>query len=307
MQLALAEIPLLRSSVSGDSEQQDQQGWGSRYIMGSGESPSELRARALRDRELQLRRVLERLRDKRTLMRKERGRREFPVVSVVGYTNCGKTTLIQALTGEATLQPRDQPFATLDVTVHEGLLPSRLRVLYVDTIGFLSQLPHSLIHAFSATLEDVAYSDVLVHVTDVSHPDAELQKATVLSTLRGLGLRPALLESALEVHNKVDLVPGYMPCSGALAVSAVSGRGLDELTTALEASVLRATGRQLLTLRVHLGGPQLRWLYKEAVVQQVQELPEGGAAHVTVVITQAAYGRFQKLFPADITSAPHTD
>ncbi|EDM14075.1 GTP binding protein 6 (putative) (predicted), isoform CRA_a [Rattus norvegicus] len=308
MQLALAEIPLLRSSVSGDSEQQDQQGWGSRYIMGSGESFSELRARALRDRELRLRRVLERLRDKRRLMRKERVRREFPVVSVVGYTNCGKTTLIRALTGEATLQPRDQPFATLDVTVHEGRLPSRLRVLYVDTIGFLSQLPHSLIHAFSATLEDVAYSDVLVHVTDVSHPDAELQKATVLSTLRGLGLRPALLESAVEVHSKVDLVPGHTtPCSGALAVSAVSGRGLDELKAALEASVLRATGRQLLTIRVRLGGPQLGWLYNEAVVQQVQELPEGGAAHVTVVITQAAYGRFQKLFPTDITSDPHTD
>ena len=164
MQLALAEIPLLRSSVNTDSGQQDQQGWGSRYIMGSGESPTELRARALRDRELRLRRVLERLRDKRRLMRKERVRREFPVVSVVGYTNCGKTTLIQALTGEAALQPRDQPFATLDVTVHAGLLPSRLRILYVDTIGFLSQLPHSLIHAFSATLEDVAYSDVLVHV-----------------------------------------------------------------------------------------------------------------------------------------------
>lgn len=276
--------------------------------MGSGESFSELRARALRDRELRLRRVLERLRDKRRLMRKERVRREFPVVSVVGYTNCGKTTLIRALTGEATLQPRDQPFATLDVTVHEGRLPSRLRVLYVDTIGFLSQLPHSLIHAFSATLEDVAYSDVLVHVTDVSHPDAELQKATVLSTLRGLGLRPALLESAVEVHSKVDLVPGHtMPCSGALAVSAVSGRGLDELKAALEASVLRATGRQLLTIRVRLGGPQLGWLYNEAVVQQVQELPEGGAAHVTVVITQAAYGRFQKLFPTDITSDPHTD
>ncbi|XP_052024429.1 putative GTP-binding protein 6 isoform X4 [Apodemus sylvaticus] len=208
MQLALAEIPLLRSSVSGDSALQDQQGWGSRYIMGSGESPTELRARALRDRELRLRSILERLRDKRRLMRRERVRREFPVVSVVGYTNCGKTTLIQALTGEATLQPRDQPFATLDVTVHAGLLPSRLRILYMDTIGFLSQLPHSLIHAFSATLEDVAYSDVLMHVTDVSHPDAELQKATVLSTLRGLHLPPALLESALEVHSKVDLVPG---------------------------------------------------------------------------------------------------
>lgn len=87
-----------------------------------------------------------------------RGGRGLWQGALVSPAPLGKTTLIRALTGEATLQPRDQPFATLDVTVHEGRLPSRLRVLYMDTIGFLSQLPHSLIHAFSATLEDVAYS-----------------------------------------------------------------------------------------------------------------------------------------------------
>ncbi|XP_022348458.1 putative GTP-binding protein 6 [Enhydra lutris kenyoni] len=120
----------------------------------------------------------------------------------------GKTTLIKALTGDDAVQPRDQLFATLDVTAHAGWLPSRMAVIYMDTIGFLSQLPYSLIESFSATLEDVAHSDLIVHVRDVTHPEAELQKACVLSSLRGLCLPAPLLDSVLEVHNKTDLVPG---------------------------------------------------------------------------------------------------
>lgn len=172
-----------------------------------------------------------------------------PCVSrmLVPVPTAGKTTLIKALTGDTALQPRDQLFATLDVTAHAGWLPSRVPVLYMDTVGFLSRLPHGLIQAFSATLGDVAHSvgvvtlvsglvggvvvfkgpphlsfrvtcqlpsvvphpqDVVVHVRDVAHPDTDLQKETVLSTLQGLRLPPALLGSVLEVHNKVDLVPG---------------------------------------------------------------------------------------------------
>ncbi|XP_051047945.1 LOW QUALITY PROTEIN: putative GTP-binding protein 6 [Phodopus roborovskii] len=298
LQLALAEIPLLRSTLSRRSAWLDHEGRGSRYIMGSGESFTELRHRVMKEKEAKIRRALERLRDKRSLLREAAHTGEFPIVSVVGYTNCGKTTLIKALTGEAAMQPCNQLFATLDVTAHAGSLPSRIPVLYVDTIGFLSQLPHSLIQSFSATLEDVAHSDVIMHVRDMSHPNTEQQKTSVLSTLQSLQLPSALLDSMLEVHNKVDLVPGYSPSgSGVLAVSALLGHGLDELKVALEKSVLQATGRQVLTLCVQLGGPQLSWLYKEATVQHVQELPETGAAHVTVIISRAAYGRFRKLFP----------
>uniref|UniRef100_A0A8C2MV83 Putative GTP-binding protein 6 n=1 Tax=Cricetulus griseus TaxID=10029 RepID=A0A8C2MV83_CRIGR len=296
LQLALAEIPLLRGLGSG--QQRPYFSTAIRVSVSPGESFTKLRHRVLKEKEAKIRRALERLRDKRSLLRRQRTQREFPIVSVVGYTNCGKTTLIKALTGEAAMQPRDQLFATLDVTAHAGSLPSRIPVLYMDTIGFLSQLPHSLIQSFSATLEDVAHSDVIMHVRDVSHPSTEQQKASVLSTLQGLQLPSALLDSMLEVHNKVDLVPGYSPPGpGVLAVSALLGHGLDELKAALEESVLRATGRQVLTLCVRLGGPQLSWLYKEATVQQVQELPETGAAHVTVIISRAAYGRFRKLFP----------
>uniref|UniRef100_A0A8D1NNM6 Hflx-type G domain-containing protein n=1 Tax=Sus scrofa TaxID=9823 RepID=A0A8D1NNM6_PIG len=298
LQVALAELPLLRSHLKSDVGRLDGRGGGSRYIMGSGESSLQVQQRLLKDKEVRIRRALERLRGKRLLLGRQRRRREFPVISVVGYTNCGKTTLIKALTGDAAVQPRDQLFATLDVTAHAGSLPSRMAVIYMDTIGFLSQLPHSLIESFSATLEDVAHSDLIVHVRDVSHPETELQKDSVLSALRGLRLPAVLLDNVLEVHNKVDLVPGYKPMGPhAVAVSALLGLGLEELKARLEDAVLTATGRRVLTLRVRLAGAQLSWLHKEATVQAVDVMPEAGAADVKVIISHSAYGRFRKLFP----------
>nr|XP_012295078.2 putative GTP-binding protein 6 [Aotus nancymaae] len=165
--------------------------------------------------------------------------------------------LMKALTGDTDLQPRDQLFATLDVTAHVGTLPSRLTVLYVDAVGFLSQLPHGLIESFSATLEDVAHSDLILHMRDVSHPKAELQKASVVSMLHRLRLPTPLLDSMLQVHNKVDPVPGYHPTEpNVVPMSALLGHGLQELKAELDAAVLKATGRQVLPLRVRLaGGP----------------------------------------------------
>ncbi|KAF5920773.1 hypothetical protein HPG69_010307 [Diceros bicornis minor] len=298
LQVALAELPLLRSSLRNDTASLDGRAGGSRYIMGSGESFVQVQQRLFKEKEMKIRKALERLRKKRHLLGTQRRRREFPVISVVGYTNCGKTTLVKALTGDAAIQPRDQLFATLDVTAHAGLLPCHMTVIYVDTIGFLSQLPHGLIESFSATLQDVAHSDLIVHVRDVSHPETELQKASVLSTLRGLRLPARLLDSVVEVHNKADRVPGYSPAEPhALAVSALLGQGLEELKARLEDAVLRATGRRVLTLRVRLAGPQLSWLHREATVQDVEVFPEAGAADVKVIMSSSAYGKFRKLFP----------
>ncbi|XP_059576930.1 putative GTP-binding protein 6 isoform X3 [Alligator mississippiensis] len=210
LQIALAEIPLLRSNLKTEVSHLDQQRGGSRYIMGSGETFLETQTRLLRERELKIRNALENLRRKRSILRTQRQKREFPVISVMGYTNCGKTTLIKALTGDAGLQPQDQLFATLDITAHAGYLPSHLAVIYVDTIGFLSDLPHDLIGSFSATLEEVAHSDLIVHVRDVSHPETVQQKASVLSVLKNLNLPSHLLDSIVEVHNKVDLVERWL-------------------------------------------------------------------------------------------------
>ncbi|XP_067841859.1 putative GTP-binding protein 6 [Heptranchias perlo] len=297
LQIALAEIPYLRSQVKNELANLDQQGGGSRYIMGSGETFMEVQQRLLKERELKIRGALEKLRKKRQLLRTQRKRREFPVISVMGYTNCGKTTLIKSLTGDSGLHPRDQLFATLDVTTHAGLMPSRMMVLYVDTIGFLSQLPHNLIESFSATLEDVAYSDVIVHVRDISHPETTNQKVNVLNVLRNLQLSNQLLDSIIEVHNKIDLVDGYQPTDpNIVAVSALHGFGLDELKKKIEEAVLRATGKLILTIEINLAGPQLSWLHKEATVQGVDVLPEDGLANVSVIISSSAYGKYRKLF-----------
>ncbi|KAM8875046.1 putative GTP-binding protein 6 isoform 3-T4 [Spinachia spinachia] len=210
LQISLAEIPLLRSRLKNEMADLDQQGGGSRYIGGSGETLTEVQQRLLRERELKIRSALEKLRRKRRLLRSQRRDKELPAVSVLGYTNCGKTTLIKALTGDAGLRPRNQLFATLDVTVHAAQL-SHMTVLYVDTIGFLSQLPHQLIDSFSATLEDIKHSDVLVHVRDVSHPETANQKANVLRVLENMRIPDRLLSSMIEVHNKTDLVDKSPP------------------------------------------------------------------------------------------------
>ncbi|XP_023656798.2 putative GTP-binding protein 6 [Paramormyrops kingsleyae] len=297
LQISLAEIPLLRSRLKDELSNLDQQGGGSRYIMGSGETFLEVQQRLLREREMKIRSALEKLRKKRHLLRSQRKSRDFPVVSVIGYTNCGKTTLIKALTGDRGLQPRDQLFATLDVTVHGGQLPSRMPVLFVDTIGFLSQLPHQLIDSFSATLEDVSHSDLIVHVRDISHPETLNQKVNVLNVLKNLQVPERLMNSIVEVHNKIDLVDSYQPTEqDAIAISALKEQGLQELKGAIETAVMKATGRQVLTLNVDLSSPQLSWLYKEAAVQDVDVVAEEGSALVKVIISTAAYGRYRKLF-----------
>uniref|UniRef100_A0AAY4EG89 Putative GTP-binding protein 6 n=1 Tax=Denticeps clupeoides TaxID=299321 RepID=A0AAY4EG89_9TELE len=297
LQISLAEIPLLRSRLKNEVADLDQQGGGSRYIMGSGETQMEVQQRLLKERELKIRAALERLRRKRHMLRSQRQQRDFPVISVMGYTNCGKTTLIKALTGDAALEPKDQLFATLDVTVHAGQLLSRMTVLYVDTIGFLSQLPHRLIDSYSATLEDVVHSDLIIHVRDVSHPETVNQKANVLKVLKNLQIPEKLLQSIVEVHNKIDLIDGYEPTEAdALLISALKGHGLQHLKQKVEEAVVKSTGKQVLALKVDLGGPQLSWLYKEATVQEV-EVVDDRSAKVTVIISAAAYGRYRKLFP----------
>uniref|UniRef100_A0A3Q2XY60 GTP binding protein 6 (putative) n=1 Tax=Hippocampus comes TaxID=109280 RepID=A0A3Q2XY60_HIPCM len=286
-----------RSRLKNEFLNLDQQGGGARYIGGSGETQQEVQQRLLREREMKIRAALEKLSRKRRLLRTRRKHKEFPIVSVLGYTNCGKTTLIKALTGDAGLHPQDRLFATLDVTVHAGQLPGRVTVLYVDTIGFLSHLPHQLIDSFAATLEDIKHSDVLIHVRDVSHPENVNQKANVLNVLRNLRVPDALLSSMIEVHNKIDLIDNYESTEDdSLAISALNGRGLEALKTAVERRVLAATGKRLVSLKVDLSTPQLSWLYKEAAVQDVSVDADEGSAVVKVVIGNAAYGRYRKMF-----------
>uniref|UniRef100_UPI00358E4C7C putative GTP-binding protein 6 isoform X1 n=1 Tax=Myxine glutinosa TaxID=7769 RepID=UPI00358E4C7C len=298
LQISLAEIPLLRSKLHKELSGMKRQGSASRYTRGSGETQTELRRRILEERKQRIEKKLLSLRKKRIVMRKQRQRLEIPLIAVVGYTNSGKTTLIKSLTKDKKLAPRDALFATLDVTVHGAQLPCRLPVLFMDTVGFLSQLPHGLVESFTATLQDITVADVILHVRDMSHPDRNDQCATVNQVLQQLGLPPALLHSVIEVQNKIDLLPGLPDRSipGAVPVSALTGAGFEDLLQTLERAVLHATHRRHLMLRIALSGPQLQWLYQEAAVQEVSPLPDGESAEVTVLITSSALKQYKQRF-----------
>ncbi|KAJ8947104.1 hypothetical protein NQ318_002463 [Aromia moschata] len=245
------------------------------------------------NREQKLKSALAELRNQRTLLRSKRQKMEYPVVAVVGYTNAGKTCLIKALTGEESLQPRNQLFATLDVTLHSGILPSGLEVLYVDTVGFISDIPTNLIECFVATLEDAVLSDVILHVEDLSSACFEYKRNHVLSTLKDLGAQTGyenIMEKVIHVGNKCDLVKDIHTLKDKSLDMMVSGKkeiGLEKLRSYLEDIVLKATSRQKITIRVINGGDEIRWLYKNATV--VHAIPDTDPQYVKakVIITQS--------------------
>jgi GTP-binding protein HflX len=177
-----------------------------------------------------IRRDLEQVRRHRALLRRPRRKIPFPIVALVGYTNAGKSSLMNALT-RAGVVVRDQLFATLDPTLRRLALPGGRVALLSDTVGFIRKIPHQLVAAFQATLEEVQEAELLLHVVDVSHPHAELQQAAVEAVLGELGLadRPTIL-----AYNKIDRLgqrPDFPwgPGSGRVAISAKTGAGLDDL------------------------------------------------------------------------------
>ncbi|XP_019640776.1 PREDICTED: putative GTP-binding protein 6 [Branchiostoma belcheri] len=305
LQIALAEIPYLKTRISEEVANLDQQRGGVRTRGGGGETFRELRRRVLRQKETAIKKALVRLKKKRDLLRLGRTRKEIPVVSVVGYTNSGKTTLIKALTGEERIQPQDQLFATLDVTAHAGQLPSKMTALYVDTVGFLSQLPHHLIASFNATLEDVRLSDLIVHIRDVSHPDTVNQKHNVLEVLNNLQLPQHLLDNMIEANNKIDLLDGESSVpeedeDTVINISALQGTGLDRLREVVEEKLFVATDTVMTTLRIPMAGPQLSQLYKNATVQGVQVTEDAEHLDVDVIMGKAAFAKFMHAFKGKV-------
>src|SRR6266481_3222388 len=204
---------------------------------GPGETQLEVDRRRVQDRIARLERELEGV---RKVQRQGRKRHQWPVAAVVGYTNAGKSTLLNLMTGADVLAV-DKLFATLDPTTRSFTLPNKQRVLLTDTVGFLRNLPHTLIESFKATLEEVSEADLLIHIVDLSHPRVDEQMAAVDSVIKELD---AFGKQMLIVFNKIDLLENPDLASiycrrfpGSVAISAKSGQGIDRFVDALQSAL----------------------------------------------------------------------
>ncbi|XP_053957670.1 putative GTP-binding protein 6 [Anastrepha ludens] len=294
LQVAMAEIPYIWSQAKDASPS---------IARKQGYSFTDTQREILRTRERKLKQELERIRDHRQLLRNKRKQKNYPVIAVVGYTNAGKTSLIKSLTQEQSMQPRNQLFATLDVTAHAGVLPCNLEVIYMDTVGFMSDLPTGLIECFVATLEDAMLADIILHVQDISHTCKQAQQQHVITTLQSLKNTVAASEQMppiINVGNKVDLMSTELqpqPTENIHMVSATKLTGLKELLFEIERQILIATGRRKMTMRVRNGGAEVAWLYKNTAVTNVR-VDEASAEHLlmTVVVSELTIQKFKRTF-----------
>jgi GTP-binding protein HflX len=252
---------------------------------GPGETQLEVDRRRVQERIARLERDLEEVRKHRSIQRQGRKRHQWPVAAVVGYTNAGKSTLLNLLTG-ADVLAADKLFATLDPTTRSLVLPNKQRVLLTDTVGFLRNLPHTLIESFKATLEEVVEADLLIHVVDLSHPRVDEQMDAVDAVIKELG---AYGKQTLMVFNKVDLLANQELISvyrekypGSVAISARTGANLDRLVPALQEALsswrLRARYRlpvseAALLAEVHRVGHVIEVHYEDDFTTLVANVP----------------------------------
>ncbi|MCU0839214.1 MAG: GTPase HflX [Rhodospirillales bacterium] len=305
LQVELASLVYQRSRLVRSWTHLERQRGGFGFLGGPGESQLETDRRLIGERIVKLKKELERVRRTRALHRNARRRVPYPVVALVGYTNAGKSTVFNRLT-HADVFVKDQLFATLDPTMRLIRLPSGRRAILADTVGFISDLPHELIEAFRATLEEVTTADILLHVRDISHPDSEAQKADVEGVLAGLLAGDADAEDrparpVIEVLNKADLLADDMLAQitthlarladPPVLISARTGANL----AALLARIDRELGRG--DDRIHLvvppaDGALLAWLYQHGEVIEREDRDDG--IHVDVRMAPTLLGRLAR-------------
>jgi len=306
LQVELAHLEYQRSRLVRSWTHLGRQRGGFGFLGGPGETQIESDRRNLRQRIGHIKIEIDQVKSNRRMHRNRRRRDDFRSIALVGYTNAGKSTLFNKL-AEANVEVSPMLFATLDPTVRSMWLPQGTRAVLSDTVGFISDLPPTLVAAFRATLEEVTESDLILHVRDIANDETDAQREDVLSILRQIGVDPDDRDRVLEVWNKIDLLDlnsrsaTYKQAARApegpevFVLSASSGSGLDALRRGIEKRLM--VSRRIARIVVSSAQTDaVAWLYGNAEV--VESRAEGDALVLTARMGDAVYDLFRSRFPS---------